>query len=91
MKSEASTHRGRGIVDTFAKNTKINSQVATMKEKMRRTHRKKMHCDHADDDVKIEEDEQDNHTPEFTMKENWQTGNELKRKISRELTKKRQN
>ena len=71
---------------------------------MRLTHRKKKHCDHVDDDVKIEEDEQDNHILEFTMKEfiiaidslkkkeeNWQTGNESKRKISKELTKKRQN
>ena len=26
-------------------------------------------CDHADDDENIEDDEQDNHTPELTLKE----------------------
>ena len=59
-------------------------------------------CDRADDHEKhIENDEQDKHIPEFTMEElsvaigaprkgNRQTAKESKRKISKELTKKRQ-
>ena len=47
-------------------------------------------CDHADDDENIEDDERDNHIPEFTMKQLIIAIDSLNKEISKELTNKRQ-
>ena len=70
-KLETSKQRGEAL-PTYSRNPKkICTQVRAMKKKNDKDREARLEhtCDHADDDKNIEDDEQDRHIPEFTMKE----------------------
>ena len=71
MKSDIAKHRGRALPTRLHKKYEdlYSRKNNDRKDEKDSDGRVENNCDHADDDENIEDDEQDNHTPEFSMKE----------------------